>query len=87
MFELKDMLITAISGYTLFLYMANHKLTKDNYELKLKVAYTKAIVEANTTKHTVFNDLNASIEREYNEKVTDINNTPVGGFIDFGMRP
>ena len=84
--NLEHILVVVLMGVGLIQTLNNHKLEEENEQLKIKYVYNKASSEANATKHTEFNRLTENIEREYNATITDVDDTPVGGSINFGVR-
>lgn len=63
----------------------NDSLKKDIENLKTLSVYNRSVADANATKQEDFNRRQRIIDRRYNEEINDLNSTPVGGIIDFGV--
>jgi len=61
----------------------NNYLKNKVNELETVALYNKAILKANKVKEAEYQNQIDDIERNHNEEVNDINNTPIGGTINF----
>lgn len=64
----------------------NDRLQNKVENLRTSLIHAQASYDANATKHSEFNTADKKISREYNETYNNIDGTPVGGSINFGVR-
>ena len=85
MFSIQDGITTAAVASTMFLTMVNisqlDKIERLEDAAKYQIAYT----DSNKTRIETFENNITEIRKVYNEEITDINNTPIGGTINFGL--
>ena len=85
MFDVQGIVTAILAVLVIGLGIKNNNLSDENEQLKIEIRYNKAIKDANNTREASFNEANTSITRIHNEEVRDINNTPIGSTIHFGM--
>ena len=83
MISLQGVAIGALALIFTYLVIENHNLSDEVEQLKIEIRYNKSLEESNKTREKVFSDLNTTIERVHIEEVNDINDTIIGGTINF----